>query len=129
MTLMPKRTPEETSMGNARLLAEIALKGFKDPQFALENGVGLNNVNFMVRSYGHGLLELPDHIHGSYQRVRDALEKAAAGAFPNYDRERTASDIEDMLRKIAYPGKFGELSEFDRRKAVDFFSIFSKELS
>jgi hypothetical protein len=60
--------------------------------------------------------------------VRSAVEHAVNAAFNGRTKDQAIATVEDVLRKVAYPGKYGDPSDNDLRQAALFFDEIVRQL-
>ena len=66
---------------------------------------------------------------GDYTRsIHDSFERVLGDIFPHQNKDLAIGKIEDVLRRLTYPGKFGQHPlEEDRKKVLAFFDQLHEE--
>jgi hypothetical protein len=130
----------------AWLLASSALECLRNPASAPEQEVALNNVyrllealraNALLSSEFRGkpfpprsanIISLLPAVEEHVGDVRAALESAIETAFENESRDEAIEAVENALKGIAYPEKFGNPAPNEIAKASRFFDEVIQKL-
>lgn len=123
----------------ARLLASTAVDCLRDPGRAAQWEVELNNVyrfleNFRANPFfgqeapskrtsagAPETLSFVPPMERHVKEVRLALDRALNSIFVGQPREQAITELEKVLKGLAYPERFGEPSHNQLQKAANFF--------
>lgn len=121
----------------ARLLASTAVDCLRDPASASRWDVALNNVYRLLEAFRLNQffgLEAPTRrsahepealafqpMERHVKEVSLAIDQAIGASFVGTTREEAISEIESVLRGIAYPARYDRPSEAQLGKATQFF--------
>jgi hypothetical protein len=128
----------------ARILARAAINCIEHPDSAPKHVVTLNNVYRLLEAYrvntffgsepnfgassGSDALSLIQPLEQNVSAVRDVLADAVQTVFAGQTKAEAISEIETVLKKLAYPDQDAVTSPATREKTARFFAEVAERL-